>query len=441
MPRNNKTVQMVRITSKLASSNQEKEKCADELVIANKQLVLDRREKAKQAGELMIANKELLFQGAEKELMATELTDANKELVVQNREKEIQAAELHVAMMELKESEKRYSDLFHLSPMPRWVYDPKTSRCLQVNEAAIETYGYSEEEFLTMNIHHLEQDKNGMEKKKSAKSPGENSNVHGCRQRHYKKSGTPVEMEVYSNPILINDVKYMSVAAIDITEKLLHDYKITRAIIKTQEDDRYEIGAELHDNICQILASSLMSFRLLKKSLKPSGIELFNRSQDNILLASAEIRNLSHRLAPAFFADSSMNDAFQRVLNEFNSSHQYKLSLDFDGAIAETKIDMDLQLTLYRILQEQLSNILKHAKASTIHVRVFIAGQKLTMQVTDNGIGFTVKDAMSGIGISNMKRRAELYMGKLTIHSEKEKGCEITVEIPLTEGNRMRELT
>ena len=134
-----------------------------------------------------------------------------------------------------------------------------------------------------------------------------------------------------------------------------------------------------------------------------------------------------------------MKDVFQKMLTEFNVSHQYILRLDFDDAIANTNIDMDLQLTLYRILQEQLSNILKHAKASTIHVKVFVAGKNLTMQVIDNGVGFTVKNAMNGIGISNMKRRAELFLGKLTIHSEQQKGCELFIQIPLSACSKLRE--
>ena len=337
-------------------------------------------------------------------------------------------------LLELKESENRYSNLFHFSPQPSWVYNPETCKCLQVNKAAIDCYDYSEQEFLSMDIHDLER------RKKLPKT--KNGTLPSCdfrqdftgRQRHYKKSGAPIEMEIYSNPIVINDTAYRSVVAIDVTEKMLHEYKINRAIIKTQEDERYEIGAELHDNVCQILASSLMSIRLLKESLEPAGIELFNRSQNYILLASEEIRNLSHRLAPAFFAESTMEEAFQRVLNEFNAESKFALVLYFDKTVATAKISMDLQLNLYRILQEQLSNILKYADASSIKVEVIIHNHKLKMNVTDDGAGFDVNSVINGIGFSNMKRRAELFFGTLEINSSKGCGCELAVEIPLNEN-------
>jgi len=241
-------------------------------------------------------------------------------------------------------------------------------------------------------------------------------------------------MDIYSNPILINDKLYRSVVAIDVTEKILHGYKITRAIIKTQEDERYEIGAELHDNVCQILASSLMSFRLLKDSLDSGNIELFNKSQEYILLATEEIRNLSHRLAPAFFDDSTLEEAFQRLMRDFNPENKFEITLYFDKTVIKAKISMDLQLNLYRILQEQLSNILKHAEATRINVDVIIHKQKLKMQVTDNGKGFNVNTVKNGIGISNMKRRAELFFGRMEVNSSEGKGCEMTVEIPLNEN-------
>ncbi|MEP6748168.1 MAG: response regulator [Bacteroidota bacterium] len=337
-------------------------------------------------------------------------------------------------LLELQESENRYSSLFHFSPQPSWVYNPQTCKCLQVNKAAIDCYEYTEAEFLNMNIRDLEIRHKKVHGKEHERLPCLIGEEFGGRKRHYKKSGNSIEVEIYSNPIVMNNTEFRSVVAIDITEKIRHEHRITRAIIKTQEDERYEIGAELHDNVCQILASSLMSFRLLKELLTPGGTELFNRSEEYIVLATEEIRNLSHRLAPAFFAESTMEEAFQRVMSDFNAENKFIYSLHFDKTVIKSKIDIDLQLNLYRILQEQLSNILKYAKATRIKVDIAVHKQKLRMHVWDNGIGFNVNHVKNGIGISNMKRRAELFFGKMEINSSKGNGCEIVVEIPLTEG-------
>lgn len=434
MSRTKDIVDLDTVTRKLVLQNKETKKCQSALTNSKKELFIQNRQKENRAAELKIANRELAYEDREKEKRASELIVANRQLVFENTEKEKRASELITVIDELTESEKRYSNLFHFSPQPRWVYDPLTSKCLQVNKAAIACFGYSEQEFLVMDINSLDTGQKSLKKKKVEKKPCNNTNTFTGRRRYYKKSGVPVEAEIYCNPIFINNITCVSVLAIDITEKILQEYKITRAIIKTQENERYQIGAELHDNVCQILASSLMSFRLLKERLDPAGIQLFNQSQDCITLALEEIRNLSHRLAPAFFEESTMAEAFARLLNEFNADSKFSIILNFDKKVAKERIHMDLQLNLYRILQEQLSNIAKYSKAKLIKVDIRVDKHTLKMQVTDDGVGFNVKEIKDGIGISNMKRRSELFLGKLEIISSEKKGCVLKVEIPLEEN-------
>lgn len=109
-----------------------------------------------------------------------------------------------------------------------------------------------------------------------------------------------VYVELYGTSINLDGKYLRSVIAIDITEKLLFEKKMTRAIIKTQEDERYEIGSELHDNVCQILASSQMYMSMLEPELQQETVNLLEQAKGNTGLAIREIRSLSHRLAPAF---------------------------------------------------------------------------------------------------------------------------------------------
>jgi PAS domain S-box-containing protein len=338
-------------------------------------------------------------------------------------------------LQELKDSEKRYSNLFHLSPQPMWVYDPQTARFVQANKAAIEHYGYNESEFLAMPAENLWATEGTLQVKNPAKpaEPAE-ENFKG-RYRHVKKSGELINVDIYSTPVMINDKIYWSVIAIDITEKILFEYKITRAIIKTQEDERYEIGAELHDNVCQILVSSLMNLGMIKDSIDTTYFDLVTKTREYVLLATSEIRNLSHRLAPVFFNESTLEEAFETLLQSYNIEKKIKLTIHFDPAVKIAVIDRELQLNLYRILQEQLNNIFKYAKAEKIDVNVVLHNNKLKMQVSDNGIGFNIDKVKKGIGLSNMKRRAELFLGTLVVNSSEDNGCEIIVEIPFQETN------
>src|SRR5918993_1978809 len=206
----------------------------------------------------------------------------------------------------LAESEKRFSNLFQMSPQPMWVYDPDTFMIVQVNVAAIENYGYSEEEFLRLSILEIRPE----EDIPKVQNVINNRDVHAIsftanRFRHQKKSKEIIDVEIYSSPIILKDKAYRSVIAIDVTEKIRGDHKITKAIIKTQEDERYEIGSELHDNVCQLLATSQMLLGMLKGSIDPAGVRLFNQCKEYIGMALNDVRNVSHRLAPAFHEEAT----------------------------------------------------------------------------------------------------------------------------------------
>ena len=334
---------------------------------------------------------------------------------------------------QLKESEKRYSDLFRLNPQPMWVYDPESLQIVQVNKAAVDHYGYSEKEFLAMTILDLRPpDEINLLKKTLTKTNTINKQINEGKFTHLKKNKELIEVEIYSNFIKIKEKEFKIVIATDVTEKNLVAHRITRAIIKTQEDERYEIGGELHDNVCQILATSQMSLGLLKKSLDPSAIPLFNRSNDYIALATEEIRNLSHRLAPAFLNDTTLEEAFGMLLKTSNIEGKFEISLYFADGFDKANIDKDLQLNLYRILQEQLRNIVKYSKASIIEVDVITTRSRLKMRISDNGIGFDVNLVKGGIGLSNIRRRVELFLGRFEIFSSAGEGTELLIDIPLS---------
>ncbi|MET0636692.1 MAG: PAS domain S-box protein [Chitinophagaceae bacterium] len=332
---------------------------------------------------------------------------------------------------ELKDSERRYSDIFHLSPIPMMVFDAETLQFIQVNEAATTLYGYSQKEFMEMTVLDLKVMGDSMDYAGLILSRGEEGSVFNQTVEHIKKSGESLMMEVVGIPIVINQKKYRSVICTDVTEKRLFETKLIKSIIETQEDERYEIGGELHDNVCQILAASYMSLSILKKALPPEALPDLETSGSYIQLALQEIRNLSHRLAPVFFGDSTMEEAFRRLFVPFETDGNFAVTVVFDEEVKDWPIPQDLQLNLYRILQEQLRNIVKYAQATTIDVNVFILDQRLAMMISDNGVGFDTESLTDGIGMANMKRRTELFSGKFDVRSSPGHGCELFINVPL----------
>ncbi len=333
---------------------------------------------------------------------------------------------------QLKESEERFSTLFHQSPQPMYVYDPATTKMVQVNKAATLFFGYSEEEMKGMSVMDLVfTDDVTMARRMAEEVLEDTSNSHAELLRFQKKTGEIVYMELYGTSINLEGKYLRSVIAIDITEKLLFEKKMTRAIIKTQEDERYEIGSELHDNVCQILASSQLYMSMLEPELQKETIYLLEQAKGNTSLAIREIRNLSHRLAPAFFDESSLEESMERLINDFSIGTEIRIDCVVSEQVHTLQMGHDLQLNLYRILQEQLRNIQKYSLASKVDICVDLGDGDLSMQISDNGVGFDMSRVKKGIGIANMKRRAELFGGKAVIISEPGQGCQVLVTIPL----------
>lgn len=334
--------------------------------------------------------------------------------------------ERKLAEEKTKQSEANYKQLFDNSPAPMWIINENTSAIIGVNRACINNYGYSEEEFLGMAITQISPDEHVSASK---------INIDGLffmgSQRHVKKSGELIEVVTSSMPVKLNDEKSILMIAIDVTEKNVYEQKLTRAAIKVQEDERYEIGGELHDNVCQLLAGSLMFLGVIKRSLPEQSMDMYDRTHQTISMATDEIRNLSHRLAPAFFDKETLEEVLNRLLETFNVENNYTISLIIDNKINERSLSHDLQLNLYRILQEQLRNILKHAKATGIDILITMKDDALQMRIADNGIGFDATNSKGGIGLANMNRRVQLFSGTFMINSSVGKGCEVLVYIPI----------
>jgi PAS domain S-box-containing protein len=296
----------------------------------------------------------------------------------------------------------------------------------------VKLYGYSEAEFLELTIMDIRPADEIEETYKLLKNAPTSGNHFFQHVHHTKKSGEMIDVEIYSTAIHLNNKPCRSIIAIDVTEKYQYERKIIKAIIKTQEDERYEIGGELHDNVCQLLAASQLSLGMLKKSLTLPDLPKFDQCKENISMALEEIRNLSHRLAPVFFADTSMEEAVTRLIESLNVYKNYEVAIYIDPALTTDLVSPDIQLNLYRIIQEQIRNIIKYAKGSTIAVDILIHKNNIKMKIADDGIGFNHATVKKGIGLGNMQRRAQLFSGKFEIISAPGEGCVVIIEIPIS---------
>lgn len=229
-------------------------------------------------------------------------------------------------------------------------------------------------------------------------------------------------------------------AMMDITERkklqdelaaqsIARQRQVTEATIMAQEKERAEIGRELHDNINQILTTTKM---YLDMALAEDEIreELMMKSHQNISSAIEEIRILSKSLVPPSLGDIGLKEAISEMINNLNLSQKIEIKLRTSG-ISSSVIPDKMQLMVFRIVQEQISNVLKHSKATEAEIKLAISKNELMVTITDNGVGFEPKKRMKGIGLMNITSRAEVHNGRVEISSSPGNGCTLKIAIPL----------
>jgi signal transduction histidine kinase len=203
--------------------------------------------------------------------------------------------------------------------------------------------------------------------------------------------------------------------------------KITAAVLKALESDRAHLGEELHDNINQILATSVLYLEHAKNNIEVRD-EMINRSLTVISLVIEEIRKLSRTLIVSDIEEIGLKKAIQEMISNIRIVKKIDIFLNMER-FPEKKLDENVKVAIYRIIQEQLTNILKHAVASTVLIQLQKEGKQVTLQINDNGQGFDTTLHRKGVGITNMTSRASLFDGEINIDSAPGKGCNLKVTL------------
>lgn len=218
---------------------------------------------------------------------------------------------------------------------------------------------------------------------------------------------------------------------LDITNAKEKEKQMVKVIIDAQKKERCRIGQELDDNINKILFGSLLALNMTKE--KDSDIEkIFEYTEigkKHISHAINEVRKLSHDLSLISSEEYSLQNTFEGLLAVINLNDRFNIKMHFDE-IDNNYISNDIQVTLYRIFQEQIKNIITHSEATSIEISVTLTVNTVRMRIFDNGKGFNTKRVKKGIGLRNIRKRAESFSGKFILNSSISKGCEITIEIP-----------
>ncbi len=224
---------------------------------------------------------------------------------------------------------------------------------------------------------------------------------------------------------------------INLRQKKQTDEKITelgQRIVNVQEDENRHIARELHDGIIQILVSIKFSLEASKMHLKKALQEVpkpLQHVEENLLIAIEEIRRISHHMHPQILDELGLSAAIDTLSTDF--SHRTGVSIKVFKPYARNLLPDFINTTLYRIVQESLINIEKHAKADHVEISLRFDKNWLTLTIADDGKGFDINSVNEisdcGIGLRNLAERVEYHLGEFTVISSS-KGTTITAKIP-----------
>ena len=200
---------------------------------------------------------------------------------------------------------------------------------------------------------------------------------------------------------------------------------VTEAMIEGQEKERSEIGRELHDNVNQILvATKLFIERAITYDINRE--ELLSSAVTYIMGAIEEIRKLSKTLITPIIKDIGLVEAIEGLAQDIMQVNPVTINLDAGGLQQET-LNEKFKLNVFRIVQEQVNNILKHAQAKQINIIFKQISHHILICINDDGIGFDTNARKRGVGISNIFNRAGIYKGDVKITSAPGCGCKMEI--------------
>ncbi len=215
-----------------------------------------------------------------------------------------------------------------------------------------------------------------------------------------------------------------------LLQKELEKQKIiSKATIDTQEQERREIGKELHDNVNQVLTTTKLYLELAQNSPDLQN-ELMAKAVNNVVYVINEIRQLSRSLMDPSIGDLGLLDAIRDLIDNIHITRQLQVTLKGSKEVEDLLSD-NQKLMVFRILQEALNNAIRHAQATSVVISLKKKEKKIELIVQDNGIGFHVPTTKKGAGLKNIQNRVYLASGSLQIDSAPGKGCQIMINFPI----------
>jgi len=353
--------------------------------------------------------------------------------------------------------EGRYRMLFERSPLPMWVVDTGSLRFLAVNDAALRLYEYSRDEFLAMTVNDIRRPEDDEAFRDFLGHAGD---VHYGVFRHVKKTGEPIDIDGVGHLVAWRGRPARLVQINDITERLRTQQTLerlnrelevsherlralSRRLFEVQEEERKRLARDLHDDVGQ----ALTALKIQVESIARPGNELTARSRideivDTVQHTLERVRQISLSLRPPQLDDLGLAAALRSHLDR--QARVAGLHAHFEAEDAPQELAPDAETACFRVAQEAINNVLRHARARNLWVRLFTAGGRLAISVRDDGRGFDLDSVRAraangaSLGLVGMEERMALAGGSFELRSAPGQGTVLLATFPVVTAGKER---
>lgn len=255
--------------------------------------------------------------------------------------------------------------------------------------------------------------------------------------------GDVVDIELRGAGFSFGGTPRILVLLTDVTERKQAEKRhamLSRKVLVAQEEERARISRELHDELGQLLTATRLELGLLKKYSSSDAEEALRSLESSMGLVertATELRHICKRLRPPMLDDLGLEPAVQQLIDDFTNYTKLEVDEEIDLREAEAPLPREITLCAYRILQESLTNIGRHAEAHSVAVSLVQTETELTASIYDDGCGFEAEDLpnLEGSGMTGMRERANLVGGRLEILSAPFQGTRVKLRVPLRESD------
>lgn len=342
--------------------------------------------------------------------------------------------------LDLEKSYAQYQSL--VEDIPGLVYSAKypSKEFVYVNAYCSELTGFTADELTKENRLQYQKlihpdDKRFVES--SLKTAIENKQAYRLNYRILDKEGRIKWLSEFGHGIFGQNGEPLSIEAsvFDITDRVRSEEKVLAAVLDAADEERSRISREIHDSLQQTLTIASLNLEFVKKEkhlLSQRVLERYERGWQNLRKSLDQTREIAHRLMPKAIEDFGLTEVVKDLVDELNATSA--VNFEFITNLEEERLNVSTETSFYKIIQESITNIIKHAQAQSVSIQLIKLPSSIQLIIEDDGQGFDMDNInfnSSGFGLASMKNRASALSGEFILDSFPGKGTSLILNVPL----------